>query len=892
MRYVIFPGDENGTHLLGGKAGALADLSRAGFSVPAWMVVSPEALNASLGPAGHRALSSGADPSSLGAALASLTLPPDLMRELAAALARLCPNGERVAVRSSALEEDGTRHSFAGQLESILSVEPGDVPATLIAVWRSAFGRRALAYRRERGLRLPGPSPAVLIQHMVSATRAGVAFGADPVSARRGIVVVSAVHGLGTSLVSGEAAADTYRVDREGRIVSHEIAEKRLLHRPAPGAPGGFLPEPVAPPAVMEPVLTDEEVRRVADLARQAGRQFGRPQDIEWAFQGTTLLLLQSRPITALAAMSDPDGCLRLWDNSNIAESYAGVTTPLTFSFVRHAYEGVYRQFCRILGVPEPTIAAHAETFRCMIGLIRGRMYYNLLNWYRVLALLPGFASNRRFMEQMMGVREGIPEAALAEQAPPGWHQRAADGLRLLRTTVGLALNLLRLPQRIRRFSRRLDRAVAPGRLPVEELRPDELTVTYRTLERQLLTRWDAPLLNDLFTMIAFGLLRRLAARWCRDPHGILVNDLLAGEQGLISVEPARQIREMARSAAADPEFVRLLSEGSLPELRETIDRRPDFLRRYRAYLEAFGHRCFGELKLESLTLHDDPLPLLRSIGQAARFPSPDDRPAAGAPPATRAAAEAEVRRGLAGRPLRRILFRRVLRQARVLVRDREALRLDRTRLFARVRAIFLQFGRQLCALDILDSPRDVFYLEVDEVLGCAEGTATTTNLRGLVALRKAEYRNYRTAAPPPDRFETRGLVAQGQFGARAGGPQNAPGPDRRQGLGCSRGVVRGPVRIVADPHRHRLQPGEILVAPRTDPGWITLYPSAAGLLVEQGSLLSHAAIVARELGIPAVTSLPGLMGWLRDGDWVEFDGATGSVRRLAPGEAEVGHAR
>ena len=138
--------------------------------------------------------------------------------------------------------------------------------------------------------------------------------------------------------------------------------------------------------------------------------EFGQPQDIEWAIENGSLYLLQSRPITTLRNIPDPDGALNIWDNSNITESYNGVTSPLTFSFARSVYEGVYRQFCRILRVPQRKIEANDLTFRCMLGLIQGRIYYNLLNWYRVLALLPGFTVNRRFMEQMMGVRESLPD--------------------------------------------------------------------------------------------------------------------------------------------------------------------------------------------------------------------------------------------------------------------------------------------------------------------------------------------------------------------------------------------------------------------------------------------------------------------------------------------------
>src|SRR5207302_10774316 len=182
--------------------------------------------------------------------------------------------------------------------------------------------------------------------------------------------------------------------------------------------------------AARAPVLTDEQAAAAAALARQSGRRFGRPQDVEWAVEGGKLYLLQSRPITSLNAVADPDGVVNIWDNSNIAESYNGVTTPLTFSFARRAYEEVYRQFCRILRVPGAQVEASADVFRHMLGLVRGRVYYNLLNWYRLLSLLPGFKANRRFMEQMMGVKEGLPEHFVAEMSQSTRAERFKDRFR------------------------------------------------------------------------------------------------------------------------------------------------------------------------------------------------------------------------------------------------------------------------------------------------------------------------------------------------------------------------------------------------------------------------------------------------------------------------------
>jgi rifampicin phosphotransferase len=867
MRYIVQPGEPSTVDRLGGKAAALATLHRSGISIPAWFVLTPDAFDAS--PAQRE------NPTA-----ADFTLNAELRRELSEALVRLCPNGEPVAVRSSAADEDGSQHSFAGQFESFLFVPPAQVPETVGAVWRSAFGERLLAYRRTHGLPSAGRPPAVLIQRMVNASRSGVAFSADPVTGRRGVAVVAASYGLGTALVSGEEAADSYRVDRDGRILERAIAEKRSAHRLAPGCDGGLRRVEVPPQDVHRPALTDEGVCAIAALARRVSHLFGAPQDIEWAIEDGDLFLLQARPITALAEMVDPDGAPCLWDNSNIIESYAGVTSALTFSFARRAYEEVYRQFCRLMRVPASRIAAHNATFRCMLGMIRGRVYYNLLSWYRVLALLPGFTLNREFMEQMMGVRERLPVSLLSVERRVPVRERVQDGVHLLATLAGLVLNFCRLPRRIADFRRRLDAALAPTHPPLEEMRLDELAAYYRRLEQQLLNRWDAPLVNDFFAMIFFGILRRLTDRWCGD-RGTLHNDLLCGEEGMISAEPARRMWELAEIAAASPGLTATLCDGSLDTVLDEMGRAPAFAARYREYLERFGDRCLEELKLESLTLHDDPLPLLRAVGHLARrIASPDRETPSHRVIGRRADGECRACAVLAGRPARRVVFHWVLRQARTRIRDRENLRFERTRLFGRVRRIFLEFGGRFSSLGTLDSPRDIFHLEVEEILGFVEGTGTSTNLRSLAALRKSEYEGHRRSEPPPDRFETRGAASLVVIPC-SGAAVPPPTGESRTGLGCGVGSVRGRVRVIADPRNATPQEGEILVAERTDPGWVMLFPAAAGLLVERGSLLSHSAIVAREMGIPAIVSIPGVTRWLKDGDLVEIDGASGVVRRL-----------
>ncbi|MCP4042804.1 MAG: phosphoenolpyruvate synthase [Gammaproteobacteria bacterium] len=880
MPWILFPQAEMTLEQAGGKAFSLKQMRQAAsFPIPPWFVITPEVFSACLANETLPPTKTVSDTLQLRRLLDGLVLPDDILEQLSASLKSLCPDDERVAVRSSAVDEDGAQHSFAGQLDTFLFVHPRDVAARVIQVWRSGFSERIMAYRKEAGMTSPPPVPAVLIQRMVDAERSGVAFGVDPVTGDRNSSVVASVYGLGSALVSGEIDADTFHVDGSETITRREIVAKTIAHRIDPSSEEGVSERPVDPARVKLPSLDDREVREVAALARRAGDHFGAPQDIEWAITGDRIYLLQTRPITTINRVRE--GELNIWDNSNIAESYGGITTPLTFSFARRTYEEVYRQFCRILKVPSTRIDANADTFARMLGLIRGRIYYNLLSWYRVLALLPGFTFNRRFMEQMMGVKEPLPQELVDELGQANTSERMLDAGRLLITITGLLMQHFRLPKSIERFYPRLNEALSLPSTELESMRADQLAAHYRLLERSLLTRWDAPLVNDFFAMIYYGILRQLCAKWCGDNEGTLQNDLLCGEGGMISTEPARRIRKMAELAVPNGELVELFCAGDLEQGLHHLHRMPDLKTLYQDYLAKFGDRCLDELKLESITLKEDPVMLLRSIGHLARKLAANPmEPAEDIQTGIRCRAEERVTKTLSRQAVKRMLFNWILSQARARVRDRENLRFERTRLFGRVRRLFVELGKRLQVAGHLRTPRDIFYLEVNEIIGFVTGTTSTTSLADLVSIRRTEFECFSGLPAPADRFETRGTVHDiNDFSASR--PVTDTAGETLRGIGCCPGVVRGPVRVITDPRGAELRAGEILVAERTDPGWVMLFPAASGLLVERGSLLSHSAIVAREMGIPAIVSLSGLTHWLKTGDEVEFDGSTGVVRRI-----------
>lgn len=827
---------------LGGKGYALAQLSEAGFPVSDWFAVTPDFFEG-------EAISQDS--------VQAYRFNEAALQQIHALVETI--GGDRFAVRSSAIDEDGKQASFAGQLDSYLEVPAEEVPERIRDVWNSIFSQHLLAYRKENKLTASPTLPAVIVQRMIQPDAAGVAFSADVITGQWSVALLSAVAGLGEKLVSGEADADNWRINRQGKILEATRADDQ------------------APK-----ILDEAQALKVAELARQCERQFGCPQDIEWAYASGKLHLLQSRPITTLHQLADPDGALNIWDNSNIAESYGGVTTPLTFSFAHYIYKEVYQQFCRIMHVPESVLADNRSIFNSMLGLIRGRVYYNLMSWYRMLALLPGFRFNRKFMEQMMGVREGLPESVLAELEDDRLGARIKDAGRLAWALIGLIRAQWKLPKMIRKFYQHFDATLQNIPQPLESMRTDELSAHFHQLEEQLLNRWNAPLVNDFFAMIYFGVLRSLTEKWCEDTDGTLQNGLLCGTGQIISAEPAKRIQEMAQIASSDADWTEMLCKSDAKAILEAMPGHDTFHKAYHDYLDRFADRCLNELKLESATLRDNPLPLLRSIGNLAQRIRNDQIQNHDIESELRQSSEARVQQALKGSPIKKWLFAYVLKQARRRVRDRENLRFERTRLFGRIREIFIESGKRLAAMSALENPRDVFYLEVYEIIGFIEGTSSTTDLKALVNVRINEYSRHATETAPADRFETTGIVHIGnRFESSASTEATESGDGDLKGIGCCPGKVRGRARVVTDPSDAQMEPGDILVAEQTDPGWITLFPAAAGVLVERGSLLSHSAIVSREMGIPAIVSVRHLLARIQTGDWLEFDGKTGIIRKL-----------
>jgi pyruvate,water dikinase len=882
---------------LGGKGENLARLEALGLPVPPWYAVTtddflrvlreaslPERIAARLAAVeGDEAWRRAAD--EIRGWIRALPLPAWLDQEIARAHAERIPAGALVAVRSSAAGEDSAGGSFAGLHDSFLFVRGDEgLRDAVRGVWASAYNERALAYRRARGIPLDDIAVAVIIQEMVDARSSGVLFTANPNDGDVHKIVVSALWGLGEGLVSAGLDADTWIVDKETLEITEQLAaksERIVLDREAGR---GVVREEVPPDLCESPSLSPDEIRELARAGLAVERAFRRPQDIEFAFDAAgKLYLLQARPVTTVEELGPAAGNPLLWDNSNIIESYSGVTSPMTFSFIRRAYSIVYHCFAEVMGITPESVRAHRDVFDNMLGLFHGQVYYNLFNWYRLVRLFPGFNYNKKFMESMMGVREGLQEE---EPAPAtGLRRYTVELPALLRLVGRSSLNFLHIRRIVEGFQAHFREHYGRwSALDFRAMPPHELAALYREMEEKLLWEWKAPIINDFFVMVFYGTLKKLCTSWCGDEAGTLQNDLIAGEGGIESTEPTRMLLRLAAEARQDPELSRLLRESSPEDLATAVPtdpRHPRFAAEIARYLDLYGFRCVNELKLEEPSLRDRPAFLYQILrNYLAADPASLDV-AAMEEREKRIRREAEQRAFASIRSAwRRAVFRRVLGNARLGVKNRENLRFARTRIYGLLRELLRAVGEDFTAEGLLDAQDDIFYLTLDEVWDYVRGRAVTTDLRALAALRRKEFDAYRQeTTPPADRFETFGLpYSRNRLRGRSRAVvMEADGVLR--GTGCCPGVVTGPVKVLRTPNEDAKLDGEILVAERTDPGWVPLYPAVSGLLIERGSILSHSAIVAREMGIPTIVGIAGLVETLKTGQVVTMDGAAGTVR-------------
>jgi phosphohistidine swiveling domain-containing protein len=875
--------DRSALTVAGGKAANLGELLRAGFPVPAGFCVTTAAYDLVAADAGLEptlVALAGTQPEDTArlAALAkearshlSDAIVPDFLRQAIAEAYEGLGDGELVpvAVRSSATAEDLPQASFAGQQDTYLNV--AGVESLLDAVrrcWASLWTDRAVSYRATNAIDPHSVRLAVAVQRMVEASVAGVLFTANPVTGKRREAVIDANPGLGEAVVSGMVNPDHFVANTTTReVVERRLGDKRVAIM---AGSGGGTERVELDTGEDKASLSDGQVLALAKLGERVEEHYGMPQDTEWAIDDDgRIWLLQARPITTLfplperAPTSEED--LRVYFSFSVAQ---GVYRPLTPMGIQ-TFRLITSAVATLAGRP-PRNTYEGATFFTESA---GRIFADITPVLRS-------KQGRRLFKWVMRHMEARTVPIVRHLAADPRLAPAPTPIRPVLRTILLVFVRGRIPLRVVEALARPEKARARAARVVAQFRaandiPPDAAERLFAAERLLLSG-PQDMLPNVPPVFAAGLAANALA-------GKLLGGLATEDERWVAMralphnpttEMDLALWELAKEARADPDIARMLDEtpperlaegyrdGSLPPKLQTS--LADFLRLY-------GHRGVAEIDLGLPRWSEDPTYILGVLANYLRLDDPEAAPDVQFARATREAEQMVgelTRRAAREGRLRGVLVKFLLGRARALSGLREMPKFCIILLMARARELLWSVGAELAEARRLQSAGDIFFLSMPEAWAVLAGE----DLHPLIRDRRLVYEQETRRKHVP-----RLLLSDGTEPAAAA--QNAAGKDGvLRGTPASGGVVTQKARVILDPGEASLEPGEILVAPSTDPGWTPLFLTAGGLVMEMGGPMSHGAIVAREYGIPAVVGVPDATELIKTGQRITVDGSAGEV--------------
>lgn len=720
-----------------------------------------------------------------------------ILDRLSNELAQVILPGRSYAVRSSANLEDSLSRSFAGQFTSLLNIRGVDQTLRAVeTVWRAAQSEAVQTYLQRALNPLDQLLMAVIIQEMVEPVLSGVSFSLNPVTGQEEIIV-EAVRGEGTQLVQCGVTPARW-VSRWGTWMEKTEDE----HFPV---------------AVME---------QIAQQTQRIAQRLWRHIDLEWVYDGQKLYWVQLRDITALHTGD-------IYDNRIAREMTPGLIKPLVWSTSIPVHT---RQWTRILN--ELVGDTHIQPER-LVKSFHYRAYYNMGQFGRVFASL-GMPPDS--LERMMGV---LPPGASRPKFMPG-----PSFLLKAPRAIGFALDKIQFGQRAGRDYQRLQQQVRSFVNPLQvELSPaDLLQQVDQVIGLQEQISYNT-ILSILLMQIYNGLLRKYLKGRGVDPNQF---DLTDDWESLKAFHPNLYLADLHRCYLdLEPSLQTRLIQGDL----QALEQEPglaEFRRRFREFLESFGHLSDSTVDFTSVPWRESPAMILRLV---CEFTLPESN-----------SAGKKRLQDLRGGPLsfRHLCF--LYQRARQFCLYREMYSSLYTYTLMLLRDSFHALGAQLVEQGRLSSWEDIFYLYLDELRQWAKGTGDGQEFSLLVAQRAAEMEESRHALVPDVIY---GDAAPPLLPART---------SQLQGIPTSRGYYAGQVKVVRGLNDfHKLEAGDVLVIPYSDVGWTPLFARAGAVIAESGGILSHSSIIAREYNIPAVVSVKSAMD-LADGAWVEVDGYKGLV--------------
>jgi len=837
MKLVLNFEDPLATHAeqTGGKGANLALLHQRGFPVPTGFIVTAGAYREFIRGGSELlrrvpelpfedAARLRAESERLRLELQHLHLPSDLVTEVRAHLQEH-PGQQAFSVRSSSTMEDLAGAAFAGQHDTYLNCSGADpildrIKSCFLSLWQD----RAIAYRQKQGFDHLLAAMAVVVQRMIPCDVAGVGFSINPISGDLNEMIVDANFGLGESVVSGEGAVDHFEIEKSTRTIRKSVIARKTSK--VIGVAGGTREEPVADAEAEQPCLTPQQLVQLAELLTQVEDSYRFPQDIEWGFAGGQLHLLQSRPITTIPPR---------WTRDESAERFPNVITPLTWDFVDSGFHRSLAYSFRLMGFPP----CHGKWFD-----LHGHYVYGNQNVVE-LYLRRSPVAVRSLEELTAAIPRLREQFAWVQELPVIWSRELDYYL----VKIG---EFMAEPLETKDLKTLWEFVLSVNEHGAQYFQPNiAISITHATLYRLL-----HGLLQMIFRQDAARLFDGLMA-YCETKTGIINKELF---------EMAQQVR---RLPALDQE----LAAKSSRELigRNVLAEFPEFRARFQKFLRDHGHREV-DFDMYHPTWLDAPWVVLDNLRLILQTPM-DVNPAQKERDLKIRAQQAEFEL-FSKLPVElHFFFHEILRLARVYTSLDDLEHYQTTRLSLPLRRSLRELGSRLVQRGIIAEPLDVFF---------AGWSALDAAIRADDADHWREFSNT-TAASKQAYLTDRERKPDWILGQST--RETAESGDSLEGLPGSPGEVEGPVFLVLTPDDFaRFPKGSVLVARTTNPTWTPLFYSAIAVVTESGGPLSHGAVTAREMRIPAVMSVKNCLSLLKNGQRIRVDGARGRICPTSPG--------
>lgn len=701
-------------------------------------------------------------------------------------------NTKYYAVRSSSSLEDGDLTSFAGQFDTYLNVEEKDLNTKIIECFKSLYKINVLEYMKTNNLDLSNLKMNVIVQEMINPDISGVLFTSNP----QGIInesVISVSYGLGENVVADKGEITTYYYNLTDKLYYYDGIKN---------------------------ILNKEQIEELINISEELKKELGSYLDIEFSILNNTIYLLQTRKITTI-----DDTNLLILDNSNIVESYPGISLPLTCSFVNNVYSGVFKSLCFRVLKNKKEVEQINDVFNNMVGNVNGRVYYKISNWYTLLNQLPLSNKIIPIWEEMLGIKN---------------YKNNNDTLKMsftkkLRVYKNSIIEILKTPKNMEKLNQEFitindkfyDRYNS-------NLTPQELKNIYDEIKIKLLSVWDVTLLNDLYAFLFTGLVKK------RIKDDNLANKYISGISNIESLKPIKEMINIAYNYEFNSNEYKTKKEE---------------------YIKVYGDRHLEELKLESETFRTNPNLFDNKIIEYQSDKTKLEEMYNNINKSN----DIKIKEG--------IITKYLIKKCMLGIKNREISRLNRSRIYGIVREIYLSFGKYYYESKCINEVNDIFYLKEEEIFNNIDKLKDLTNL---VSERKDKYKSFYSLPA-----YTRLIFTNNEFDKLSKNityHEELINQDKLYGTPCSSGIVEGEVLVVNNINDIGDVKDKILITKMTDPGWVFLLATAKGVISEKGSLLSHTAIISRELKIPAIVGVPNLLKTIKSKDIIKMDATTGEI--------------